>query len=287
MKKVVFILVLILFAGTVSLVNAQDIITKKDGTEISAKVTEVNSSDVKYKMYGEESGPTYTLPKSQIFMIVYKVVGGDDIKEMFNTPEISSPDPDPQPQPQTEKVRKWFVDGGISVLSSGDSYFGIAISAGYYFSPNDRLSLDFSSHFSEEQIGTFSYTWNDENFYDGKISRHCNFSPILLSWGHEFKLSQKVKLRAGPSIGINRLSAYDDYTTKSHDVTKISGIPDKRRVSESLFVGGAILGLEWRLFKPSGLGFSYGILAGKATTFDNVEINAITHLIRIGYWWKF
>ncbi|MDR2287287.1 MAG: porin family protein [Prevotellaceae bacterium] len=104
MKKVVFILVLILFAGTISLVNAQDIITKKDGTEISAKVTEVNATDIKYKMYGEESGPIYTLPKSQIFMIVYQ--GG--IKEMFNTPET------PVQTPQTPPQGPITVVGGVS-----------------------------------------------------------------------------------------------------------------------------------------------------------------------------
>jgi hypothetical protein len=299
MKKIVSILVLILFTGTISLVNAQDVITKKDGSEIRAKVTEVGVSEIKYKVFGNESGPTYTLPKSQIFMIVYQ--GG--IKEVFNTPETAPVQTPPQNKapitgvgvgsqpkssvPKTEKVRKFFVEGGFSTVILGDSYFGLAISGGYYISPNDRLSFDFSAHFNNEPIGTFSYTWGDEKFYDGEISRNYSISPILLSWGHEFRLSQNFNLRIGPSIGINRLSAYDSYTTKSHDVSRIEDIPDRLRVSKSLFTVGAVLGLEWKLFKPSGIGFNYGFFANKSTTFEIIEINTITQLIKISYWWKF
>jgi len=49
--------------------HAQDIITKTNGDEIKAKVTEVDINEVKYKKFENVSGPTYSIAKSDIFMI--------------------------------------------------------------------------------------------------------------------------------------------------------------------------------------------------------------------------
>jgi len=52
--------------------NAQDIITKKDGSEIQSKVTEVTTTEIKYKKFDNQTGPTYTMPRSEAFMIKYE-----------------------------------------------------------------------------------------------------------------------------------------------------------------------------------------------------------------------
>jgi len=44
----------------------------KDSRRIEAKVTEVNVNDVKYKMFTNQDGPTYTLLKSDIASILYQ-----------------------------------------------------------------------------------------------------------------------------------------------------------------------------------------------------------------------
>lgn len=51
---------------------AQDLITKKDGTDIQAKVLEVTTNEVKYKLFDEPDGVTYTARKSEILMIRYE-----------------------------------------------------------------------------------------------------------------------------------------------------------------------------------------------------------------------
>jgi hypothetical protein len=82
MRKVVFILVLVLLTGSISFVNAQDATTKVDvitlkvdGSEIRAKVTEVgpNDSYFKYKLnnQGVLSEQEYVLQKGEVFKIVY------------------------------------------------------------------------------------------------------------------------------------------------------------------------------------------------------------------------
>lgn len=50
---------------------ASDVIVTKDSKKIDAKVTEVTSSEVKYKKANALDGPTFTLPTSEIQTIVY------------------------------------------------------------------------------------------------------------------------------------------------------------------------------------------------------------------------
>jgi hypothetical protein len=80
-RRIVFMAISFIFALTI---NAQDIITKRDGTEIKAKVTEVGSRDVKYTRFGTSS-PTYTLLKSEILAIKYEDGAKDVFDQQSNT----------------------------------------------------------------------------------------------------------------------------------------------------------------------------------------------------------
>jgi hypothetical protein len=71
MKKSLF-LALLIIAGTVSNVTAQDVIMKRDGSEIRAKVVEVTSTTVKYNLYDNQDGPAYVVPKTDLFRIKYE-----------------------------------------------------------------------------------------------------------------------------------------------------------------------------------------------------------------------
>jgi hypothetical protein len=51
---------------------AQDVIVKKNGEEILAKVEDVSSTVIKYKKTSNLSGPLYTIQKSEVFMIKYE-----------------------------------------------------------------------------------------------------------------------------------------------------------------------------------------------------------------------
>jgi hypothetical protein len=86
MKKV-FLVVLLIFAGTMFRANAQDVITKLDGSEIRSKVVEIDPAYVKYKLYDNQDGPTYVVPKTELFRITY--AGGR--VELFNTATTATP----------------------------------------------------------------------------------------------------------------------------------------------------------------------------------------------------
>ncbi|MDR0796751.1 MAG: hypothetical protein LBE79_12015 [Tannerella sp.] len=51
---------------------SQDLIVTKDSKKIEAKVTEINVDNVKYKVFTNQDGPVYTLPKSSIQTIVFQ-----------------------------------------------------------------------------------------------------------------------------------------------------------------------------------------------------------------------
>ena len=69
MKK---LLTLGLFLFSCCTLFAQDLITKKDGTDVEAKVLEVTTNEVKYKLFAEPNGVTYTAKKSELLMIRYE-----------------------------------------------------------------------------------------------------------------------------------------------------------------------------------------------------------------------
>lgn len=63
---------LCLILVTTVTVYAQDIIIKTDKSEIKAKVLEVEEFNIKYKQWDFQDGPTYSIRKNDVFMIIYK-----------------------------------------------------------------------------------------------------------------------------------------------------------------------------------------------------------------------
>ena len=68
MKKILLFFLLLAAAN----VSAQDVIVKKDGTTILSKVIEIGTSEVKYKKFSNQSGPTYSISKSELQTINYE-----------------------------------------------------------------------------------------------------------------------------------------------------------------------------------------------------------------------
>ncbi|TAF74589.1 MAG: hypothetical protein EAZ53_08040 [Bacteroidetes bacterium] len=57
---------------SISVSIGQDIILKKTGEEVKAKILEVSPTEVKYKQFDNQSGPTFILYKSDVFMLKYE-----------------------------------------------------------------------------------------------------------------------------------------------------------------------------------------------------------------------
>lgn len=96
MKYLLIIAVLCIYGISYS----QDNIVLKTGEEISAKVLEIGTSEIKYKKTSNPEGPTYSISKSEVFMIKYE----NGTKEVINKIEsIEQKKPAKTPQKGTEE----------------------------------------------------------------------------------------------------------------------------------------------------------------------------------------
>lgn len=77
--KRLLLLLSVFFAVTA---QAQDVIVKKDGSTILSKVLEVNQTDIKYKKFSNQNGPTYTINKSEVMSINYESGDKDTFEEV-------------------------------------------------------------------------------------------------------------------------------------------------------------------------------------------------------------
>lgn len=63
--------------------RGQDVIMKKNGDEIKAKVEQVSDKEIKYRKAENVAGPLYTISRSEVFMVKY----ANGTKDVFNDPQ--------------------------------------------------------------------------------------------------------------------------------------------------------------------------------------------------------
>lgn len=68
-------------------VSAQDVIVKRNGDELQCKILEVSKSEVKFKRWSNQDGPTYTEKKADIFMLKYE--NGEKEEVAYESPEAT------------------------------------------------------------------------------------------------------------------------------------------------------------------------------------------------------
>lgn len=82
-------IILIFFLLFASIAGAQDTIIKKNGDLIQAKITEIGTDEVKFKIFGQQDGAIITMKRSDI---ATAIVGGQRIINEKATPALISED---------------------------------------------------------------------------------------------------------------------------------------------------------------------------------------------------
>lgn len=91
MKNIKKLSFLLLFTAlTANLSFAQDLITKKSGEDVKAKVIEVTTTEIKYKKTENLNGPLFTILKSDVFSVRYE----NGSKDVFNDSNTSEKEKD-------------------------------------------------------------------------------------------------------------------------------------------------------------------------------------------------
>lgn len=115
MKKII-IIVLALAASSLSAM-AQDVITKKDGTDVKVKVREISDDAIKYHRWDNLEGPIYVIKKSDIYMIRFE---NGSVEIMDSTPVSDGEDSSYAPQKASSATQRYPANSSPYV--SGEYY---------------------------------------------------------------------------------------------------------------------------------------------------------------------
>lgn len=124
MKKI--LLSTLTFIFTLSHCFSQDIITKKSGEEIQAKISEITTTQIKYNRFDNLNGPVYSIDKSEVLLIKYENGTNVVMNPSIVQPEIKVNVTSNKTIDLMDALKK----GSISnlVIEGGDSIITITIS---------------------------------------------------------------------------------------------------------------------------------------------------------------
>jgi len=234
MKKIMFLVALATGIATTTI--AQDVIIKKDGCEIKATVIKVSRDEVEYKKFESPSGPTYTMSKSDIFMIKY-ADGTKDVFEQTAAPRQNygqnAPNPDFNPKsPGIAWGLSFLVPGvgqfyngqvgkgiGFLVTSMVSVGLGAGLAANATTTSYDRY-LGYYEEVDEEMIlaaglcyviylGTWIWAQIDAPISAGKLNRKNGYfswqigEKSVLSLQPDVKLTSLGNFQPTPSYGMS------------------------------------------------------------------------------------
>lgn len=191
MKKIYLLFFAFLTAYTL---QAQDVITKTDKTEIKALVMEISDEAIKYKLFDFQEGPVYNLKRAEIYKIVYSNGREEKFNPLESTPAntgstdgsllgqlAEQPAPTEKLTTTAENLSRTFI--GVTYSShltfSEESYdfetkpiFGFSVMLEKYFEPKQGSTKAPSKGFGLASTNYFGYSENlgNNEVYNG--SRH-------------------------------------------------------------------------------------------------------------------
>ena len=101
-----------------NLLFSQDVLTKKSGDDIKAKVLEVTTTEVKYKKFDNLNGPVFSILKSELLIIRYENGSKDVFNENKKSEEkiVSFKDLNFEGESDANKFYKGYKGAGTTVL---------------------------------------------------------------------------------------------------------------------------------------------------------------------------
>lgn len=188
MKKLFFIFFLFLFEAAI--VSAQDTILFNNGDETLVKVTEVKDTEIKYQLWVNLNGPTYTKKVSDIFMIKYK--GG--YREVYNNRQQNTEATtiSKSSQDDTQKVKR-EKDNGINLIADV-SYLpikGFEISPVLLYKFNRWVSLGVGFSLGGGEVKSYAIEENQGINIGTTTDKTTTITPFYPS-GFSYRLFSRV-----------------------------------------------------------------------------------------------
>lgn len=110
-------------------IQAQDVITKRNGDEILAKILEVNPTEIKYKRYDNPDGPLYVILKNDVLFVKYE----NGTNEVFDQESVSSYD-----SSSAQISTDYGTTGKVYPGMRYNEYKNLYVPSAYIYQPGDR-----------------------------------------------------------------------------------------------------------------------------------------------------
>ncbi len=157
----------------VNTIHGQDILVRQSGEDEKVKVLEISEEKVKFKKWNNLDGPTYSLDKSEIFMIKYQngeketFTSRQDMSEAAEkyTNDVSDSQDNVVQEPERPKKREYPLSIGIGVSPSMNS---VVLKKSYY--EGVEYKGDRAGRFSvgaEVNVEYFTSEYGDGFLYGG------------------------------------------------------------------------------------------------------------------------
>ena len=125
MNKFVFYFLICL----TSIGYAQDQLFKRDNSKLEVKILEINPTEIKYKLFTYQDGPTITIAKKEVALIIYQ----NGVHEVIT---IEAPTPPIQPTPQPTVVYNEYRSPRVNYDSIHDAKVKDLLSTKNFISMN-------------------------------------------------------------------------------------------------------------------------------------------------------
>lgn len=267
MKKALFVFFAII-AMSISM-SAQDIIVKKDSQRVDAKILEVSDTEIKYKQWAYQDGPTFVIKVHEISSIIYAsgqvVAYNNALEEARQTYSQSAartrnaaPAPRRQgsitfnPEPLTANrpfgVSVGYVSKQMSYdgekaawvnVSDKEKSTSSAFQVGFSYSPEFRYGIGLQTGLYYE-LSASSYS---EEGVKVSADEHTLSIPLRVQYRYEIIPDFSVFLYTGPSFDIS--VAYN--MTASYDGEKESmNMYEDSEINRFNMLWGVGAGFRWK-----------------------------------------
>ena len=158
-------------------INAQDIMTLRNGNDLSVKVTEINTTEIKYKDYKNLDGPIRVIYKSEVFSIKYE----NGVKSVFNTEPVISQNnfQDYKPESKTAETHGKVYDKDTSDFAKirRKSFSGPRI--GYTYITEGTTADYLASKGKNPGVTQFGWQFEGRLFTVEGLSGLIEFVPLI------------------------------------------------------------------------------------------------------------
>jgi hypothetical protein len=220
---------------------AQDQLFKKDNSKVDVKILEINTTEIKYKLFTYQDGPTITVAKKDVALIIYQ----NGVHEVITSAEATPTEPAPAyvvynnytPSPRINRdsiekaeVEKLLVTKNLISFNMIEPINGsIGINyirefANNYFHAYVPVTIGFSAPYFTQAVNTifsgnnYYYASNSNNYFSVSDFKYTN-KKYEAGLGIHFQTSgkQAVTHFIGPYIGMSQFTGTYSKTENFYD----------------------------------------------------------------------